>query len=97
MKKLLFLSLLFSVLFIVPSIWAHEEADASAKEAETNQAPSNVVVLSAANFTEAIQKNKFIFVEFYAPWCGTRSSPFFVKHLICDEQFAFRTLQKFGS
>jgi protein disulfide-isomerase A1 len=31
---------------------------------------SDVVVLAAANFTEAIEKNKMILVEFYAPWCG---------------------------
>ena len=29
-----------------------------------------ILVLDTNNFDEAIQKNKFMLVEFYAPWCG---------------------------
>ena len=31
---------------------------------------SDVVVLTAANFTDAVKKNSRMLVEFYAPWCG---------------------------
>ncbi|CAM8879171.1 unnamed protein product [Rhodiola kirilowii] len=30
----------------------------------------DVVVLKEGNFSDAIQKNRFVMVEFYAPWCG---------------------------
>ncbi|XP_022731208.1 protein disulfide isomerase-like 1-4 [Durio zibethinus] len=30
----------------------------------------DVVVLKEGNFSEFIEKNKFVMVEFYAPWCG---------------------------
>ncbi|GFP94356.1 protein disulfide isomerase-like 1-3 [Phtheirospermum japonicum] len=31
---------------------------------------SHVVVLKESNFSEYIGKNRFVMVEFYAPWCG---------------------------
>lgn len=30
----------------------------------------DVVVLKERNFTDVIENNKFVMVEFYAPWCG---------------------------
>ncbi|ONK60358.1 uncharacterized protein A4U43_C08F17430 [Asparagus officinalis] len=30
----------------------------------------NVVVLAEGNFTEFVEKNRHVMVEFYAPWCG---------------------------
>nr|ABD32290.2 Thioredoxin domain 2; Thioredoxin fold [Medicago truncatula] len=30
----------------------------------------DVVVLKEQNFTSVIEKNQFLMVEFYAPWCG---------------------------
>lgn len=30
----------------------------------------DVVVLKESNFTEFIEKNRYVMVEFYAPWCG---------------------------
>lgn len=31
---------------------------------------THVVVLNQANFSEFVEKNRFVMVEFYAPWCG---------------------------
>lgn len=31
---------------------------------------THVVLLKESNFSEFIEKNKFVMVEFYAPWCG---------------------------
>ena len=38
------------------------------KEPEVDD--KDVVVLKEGNFSNFIQKNKFVMVEFYAPWCG---------------------------
>ncbi|GMJ08949.1 PROTEIN DISULFIDE ISOMERASE 2, ARABIDOPSIS THALIANA PROTEIN DISULFIDE ISOMERASE 2, PDI-like 1-4 [Hibiscus trionum] len=38
------------------------------KEPEVDD--KNVVVLKQGNFTDFIENNKFVMVEFYAPWCG---------------------------
>ncbi|EEF32091.1 protein disulfide isomerase-like 1-4 [Ricinus communis] len=43
------------------------EAD-SYKEPEIDD--KDVVVLKERNFSDVIEKNKFVMVEFYAPWCG---------------------------
>lgn len=46
-----------------------EEGDQEAyKEPEVDE--KDVVVLKGANFSEVIKKNRFVLVEFYAPWCG---------------------------
>eukprot|EP01092_Planopodium_desertum_P005805 TRINITY_DN24018_c0_g1_i1.p2 TRINITY_DN24018_c0_g1~~TRINITY_DN24018_c0_g1_i1.p2 ORF type:complete len:476 (-),score=180.95 TRINITY_DN24018_c0_g1_i1:36-1463(-) len=34
------------------------------------QEESDVLVLTSENFDTTINSNKFVFVEFYAPWCG---------------------------
>ncbi|KAL6195757.1 hypothetical protein ACLB2K_031375 [Fragaria x ananassa] len=38
------------------------------KEPEVDE--KDVVILKGANFSETIKKNRFVLVEFYAPWCG---------------------------
>ncbi|KAL5565666.1 hypothetical protein UlMin_028830 [Ulmus minor] len=38
------------------------------KEPEVDD--KDVVVLKERNFTDVIENNKFVMVEFYAPWCG---------------------------
>ncbi|KAE8733792.1 Protein disulfide isomerase-like 1-4 [Hibiscus syriacus] len=38
------------------------------KEPEVDD--KDVVVLKQGNFSDFIEKNKFVMVEFYAPWCG---------------------------
>ncbi|KAG8380464.1 hypothetical protein BUALT_Bualt06G0018100 [Buddleja alternifolia] len=53
-----------------------EDADLSADADEDSgySAPevdeTHVVVLKESNFTEFVGKNRFVMVEFYAPWCG---------------------------
>ncbi|KAF8039820.1 hypothetical protein BT93_B2129 [Corymbia citriodora subsp. variegata] len=45
------------------------EADADAyKEPEVDD--KDVVVLKEGNFSDFVEKNRFVMVEFYAPWCG---------------------------
>ncbi|KAF3455003.1 hypothetical protein FNV43_RR05451 [Rhamnella rubrinervis] len=38
------------------------------KEPEVDE--KDVVVLKERNFTDVVEKNRFVMVEFYAPWCG---------------------------
>ena len=44
------------------------EGDEAYKEPEVDE--KDVVVLKERNFTDAIENNRFVMVEFYAPWCG---------------------------
>lgn len=40
----------------------------SVPEAEIDE--SDVVVLKSANFSDVVEKNRYVMVEFYATWCG---------------------------
>ncbi|KAK6163317.1 hypothetical protein DH2020_000181 [Rehmannia glutinosa] len=52
--------------FEVPSDFNHQdEEDEVAKFDETD-----VVVLTDRNFSSFVDENKYVMVEFYAPWCG---------------------------
>ncbi|KAI4322259.1 hypothetical protein L6164_021970 [Bauhinia variegata] len=44
------------------------DTDDSHKEPEFDE--KDVVVLKERNFTTVIENNRFVMVEFYAPWCG---------------------------
>eukprot|EP01097_Dermamoeba_algensis_P003150 TRINITY_DN2260_c0_g1_i4.p1 TRINITY_DN2260_c0_g1~~TRINITY_DN2260_c0_g1_i4.p1 ORF type:complete len:677 (-),score=159.13 TRINITY_DN2260_c0_g1_i4:86-2116(-) len=39
-------------------------------EEKSPEGPSDVIILSHENLTQALENNPFIMVEFYAPWCG---------------------------
>jgi len=43
---------------------------AYARSEATIEEEDNVLVLTSSNFDQAIANNKYILVEFYAPWCG---------------------------
>ncbi|KAL1817111.1 hypothetical protein DCAR_0521526 [Daucus carota subsp. sativus] len=47
---------------------AGSEFDEYGSSAEFDE--SDVVVLNGGNFSEFIEKNRYVLVEFYAPWCG---------------------------
>lgn len=51
-----------------------EEDFSGYEHPESYQAPEidekDVVVLKDTNFTDVVNNNRFVLVEFYAPWCG---------------------------
>ncbi|PNX67631.1 protein disulfide isomerase-like 1-4-like [Trifolium pratense] len=51
-----------------------EEDFSGYDNSESYQTPEidekDVVVLKDNNFTDVVNKNRFVLVEFYAPWCG---------------------------
>ncbi|KAL2496330.1 Protein disulfide isomerase-like 1-3 [Forsythia ovata] len=53
--------------FKVPSSFSHEEAE---KNEIANIDKKDVVVLTDGNFNYFVNENKYVMVEFYAPWCG---------------------------
>jgi thioredoxin-like negative regulator of GroEL len=63
------------LLFAVSAMAEYEEDD-------------DVIILTEANFDEVIKNNKFVLVEFYAPWCGECAAT--SRHLLIP---SYRTLQ----
>ncbi|KZV37369.1 protein disulfide isomerase-like 1-3-like [Dorcoceras hygrometricum] len=47
---------------------SYTDDDGSYSSPEVDE--THVVVLKESNFSEFVQKNRFVMVEFYAPWCG---------------------------
>lgn len=57
--------------FEVPSNFGHgEEGHDDELELIPNLEEKDVVVLNEGNFSGFIESNKYVMVEFYAPWCG---------------------------
>lgn len=48
-----------------------EDSDADRDEYKAPEVDEkDVVVLKEGNFSDFVEKNRFVMVEFYAPWCG---------------------------
>lgn len=63
MKTFVFLVLILSVFFVNCTEYEKEDG---------------VVVLNDENFNSFIESNKFVLVEFYAPWCKTKTNILFL-------------------
>ena len=56
-----------------------------------HEVEGNVLVLTDANYEDALKENPFIFIKFYAPWCGH------CKRLAPDWEKAATALKERGS
>ncbi|KAL0369667.1 UNVERIFIED_CONTAM: protein disulfide isomerase-like 1-4 [Sesamum angustifolium] len=52
--------------FEVPSDFNHEDEEDEVATFDEK----DVVVLTDGNFSDFVDENKYVMVEFYAPWCG---------------------------
>ncbi|KAL2468490.1 Protein disulfide isomerase-like 1-3 [Forsythia ovata] len=53
--------------FEVPSSFSHEETD---EDEIAKIDKKDVVVLTDENFSDFVDENKYVMMEFYTPWCG---------------------------
>jgi len=67
MMKFLFV-VVFALLLLSPLVVSHAGHGHDEEEEELEN--SDVLVLGDADFDSTISSNEFVFVEFYAPWCG---------------------------
>jgi len=65
--KFLFV-VVFALLLLSPLVVSHAGHGHDEEEEELEN--SDVLVLGDADFDSTISSNEFVFVEFYAPWCG---------------------------
>jgi thiol:disulfide interchange protein len=68
MEKMMFAAVLVVVL-VVGHVHMGVSSEAEAPPVVDVPSDVDVVVLDASNFTQTIEENAFVLVEFYAPWC----------------------------
>lgn len=59
---------LLSLMFLVNTILAETEEPIAEKEIQPPKEDDGVLVLTDENFKSVVEKEKFVLVEFYAPW-----------------------------
>jgi protein disulfide-isomerase A1 len=69
MEKMMFAVALF-VALLMGHVHMGVSSEAEAPPVVDVPSDVDVVVLDASNFTQTIEENAFVLVEFYAPWCG---------------------------
>jgi thiol-disulfide isomerase/thioredoxin len=69
MEKMMFALVLF-VALLMGHVHMGVSSEAEAPPVVDVPSDVDVVVLDALNFTQTIEENAFVLVEFYAPWCG---------------------------
>lgn len=58
------------IIFTIALVLAFVLADEEEKKETVYTYDNDVLVLDEGNFYEAIDKYEYLFLEWYAPWCG---------------------------